>query len=436
MARQMNKTHCENRSDDHKWKSGHVTQRERSSLEKEYKNKMTEELELGSHLRYTSNKDVPFLDIYRFEEAFSFELIWKLLDRLEATADDYVFDPFCGSGTTLFASMIRGIPSLGVDTLPVAWFVSKTLPTVLFLKEGEITKIWKELSPTIESCIPASIVQDVPVMKVAFENPVLVTLRKMKTAIDDLPTPYRDVFLFLFFSILEECSLMSKENRYLNLNPNKKGSDPINAMNRRIHAVETGVAAKKFSGARENVPEVFLDDTRNLSRTFQRKPTILMTSPPYVDKIDYTRSYALELCFHFVKTLEEFERLKKNLLRSYAESHVLEGEDLPHPAVEEVVTALKKKTDNSCISTMVAAYFIDMKKAIKEWYHVLSRNARVAIVVDDVRYEGEIVPVDLILSDMAAEAGFAAEKIIIAKYKGMNRPDKVPLRESILMWRK
>lgn len=410
---------------------------ERSLLEQRYSSRMTEELEMGPLLSYSGNKKVPFLNIYRFEEAFSFELIWKLLDRVEATEDDYVFDPFCGSGTTLFASAVRGIPSVGVDSLPIAWFVSKTLPTFLLLKEGEIGNMWKELSHLIESCIPAPIAQDVPLMKAAFKKDILTTLRKMKTAVDNLTAPYNDIFLFLFFSLLEECSLLLKENRYLKLNQNKKGSDPIGAMNRRVRTTERDVAAKKYQGVcRENMPDVFLEDTRNLPQPFERKPTILMTSPPYVDKIDYTRSYALELCFHFVKTLEEYKMLRENLLRSYVESYVIEEEDLPHAAVEEVVAALREKTKNSTIPAMVAAYFIDMKKAINEWYNVLNRNARAALVVDNAWYRGEMVPVDVILSDMAEEAGFTVEKIITAKYRGMSHPERTPLRESILMWRK
>jgi len=39
-----------------------------------------------------------------------------------------VFDPFAGMGTTLFAAMLRGLASMGVEKLPVAAFVAETLP--------------------------------------------------------------------------------------------------------------------------------------------------------------------------------------------------------------------------------------------------------------------------------------------------------------------
>ena len=80
-----------------------------------------------------------------------------------------------------------------------------------------------------------------------------------------------------------------------------------------------------------------------------------------------------------------------------------------------------------------------MQQVIKEWYKVLAPGAKVAMVVDNVRFEGEMIPVDLILSEMAEEIGFEVKEIITARYKGnssqqMKKYGKVPVRESIVIW--
>ncbi len=409
-----------------------LSSQQRSLLEEKYKGKIVEELELGPLISYKSNKDIPFLHIYKFEEAFSFHLIWEILNRFKADKDDYVFDPFCGSGTTLFTSFVKGIPSVGVDTLPLALFVSKTLPKFLFLEKGEITNVWKKLLSEIDTCEPAHIAADVPLMKVAFTNSILLKLRKIKASIETLPPRYTDIFLFLFFSILEECSLTVKENRYPKV-VEKKASDPLDAMEKRIRTVEEDIVKKYqlnrgYKLTKENLPEIFSADTRKLSVPFKKKPTILITSPPYADQIDYTQSYALELCFHFVKNVQEFNTLKKRFLRSYTGSI---EEESPHPAVKEVVSRLKNS--ESGIPEMVNAYFVDMKKAIKEWYSTLSKGARIAVTVDNLAYHGEIIPTDLILSDMAEETGLATERIVVAKYR--KNVDNIPVRESVIMWK-
>jgi predicted MPP superfamily phosphohydrolase len=88
---------------------------------------------------------------------------------------------------------------------------------------------------------------------------------------------------------------------------------------------------------------------------------------------------------------------------------------------------------------MITGYFLDMQRVIKEWARVLAKGARVAMVVDNVRFEGELIPVDLILSDMAEEEGFRVDEIIVARYKGnssqqMGKYGRVPVRESITLW--
>ena len=53
----------------------------------------------------------------------------------------------------------------------------------------------------------------------------------------------------------------------------------------------------------------------------------------------------------------------------------------------------------------------------------------------------ELIPVDLILSKMAEEAGFTVKEVIVARYKGnssqqMKKYGRVPVRESIVVWEK
>jgi len=65
-----------------------------------------------------------------------------------------------------------------------------------------------------------------------------------------------------------------------------------------------------------------------------------------------------------------------------------------------------------------------------------------AMVNDNVRYHGEEVPVDLILSDFAESAGLAVEKIwVLPRGKGnssqqMGRWGRQELRKCVYLWKK
>ncbi len=418
----------------------------RDRLESKFKGRMHEELKLNTSVSYVGNKRIPFLRIYRYKEAFAFNFVKYFLKRFGANPDDYVFDPFSGMGTTMFTSMIYGIPSIGIDKLPVAYFISKTFPLFLFLKENELKKVWNSIKPRIEKSKPADVAMDVPIMQVAFSEENLLLLRKLKSVIDELFEPYKDIFLLLFFSILEECSFTSKDGQFLRLRRDKKVSNPIEALSKKVAQVEEDIRRMKFlypdlTIDKEIIPDVYLADARDLSNIkFRKRPTIIITSPPYANRYDYTRTYSLELCFHFVKNFEELKAIRFGILRSHIESKVRNDEKPPHPAVEEVIEALsRKKLNNPKIPDMITAYFVDMQKVINEWYRVLAPGAKVAMVVDNVRFEGEMIPVDLILSEMAEEVGFDVKEIIVARYKGnssqqMKKYGKVPVRESIVIW--
>ena len=138
----------------------------RQKLEHKFKNPIHKELKLGSLVSYVGNKNIPFLRIYRYKEAFVFDFVMDFLRRFEADSDDYVFDPFSGLGTTMCTSMICGIPSAGIDKLPVAYFTSKTLPLLLLLQENELKEIWTSLTPKIQRSEPAEVALGVPLLKI------------------------------------------------------------------------------------------------------------------------------------------------------------------------------------------------------------------------------------------------------------------------------
>lgn len=419
---------------------------ERQRIEDKFKNLLYEELNLGSVVSYVGNKSMPLLRLYRYKEAFAFNFVRNFLRRFRADSNDYVFDPFSGLGTTMFTSMLCGIPSVGIDRLPIAHFISKTLPLFLSLKENELKDIWSSLAPKVRKSQPADVALDVPIIKIAFVEETLFTLRKLKSAIESLPFPYHDIFLLLFFSILEECSFTSKDGQFLRLNRNKRTSDPIHAIDRKVVQAEEDIRKIKIlfpdlSINSRPMPRVYLGDTRRLSNVkFISKPTLIITSPPYANRYDYTRTYSLELCFHFVKNFEELKAIRFGILRSHIESKIQKNEVPPHPVIEEVVEALnKKKLNNPRIPSMLTTYFLDVQKVIKEWWKVLAPVARVVMVVDNVRFEGELIPVDLVLSDMAQEIGMEVKEIIVARYKGnssqqMKKYGRVPVRESIVIW--
>ena len=69
--------------------------------------------------------------------------------------------------------------------------------------------------------------------------------------------------------------------------------------------------------------------------------------------------------------------------------------------------------NNKGVISMVEGYFTELAFVTFELFRVCKPGACVGIVNDNVRYSGETIPVDLIMTDIASNLGFIPEKIYV-----------------------
>ena len=414
----------------------------RADLEKKYSDKFPIRTNLINLTSFANGKKLPIFRLFRYKEAFSQNFVTQFLDELHIGRDDYVLDPFSGIGTTCFGCMLKGIPSVGIEMLPYAYFMSKAIVKLCEIKPEKLMEFFKLIEKKVPNSELADIALDVPIVRKSFDEDTLTELRKWKFQIDLLENSYRDVFQAIFLSVLEDCSYSAKDGQFLRLVPNKSIKKPKNALREKILQAEKDIHIIKKQYQKLLTPKLIIGDTRNLSSYFLKgkKPNLVITSPPYLNRYDYTRSYVLELCFNFIKNHDELKKIRFGILRSHIECKTNDDDkELHHPVVTEILKKLESKNlNNPRIPVMITAYFVDMKKAIQEISKTLDKKAKIILVVNNVRFEGEMIPVDLILSEFAEQCGFKIKNILIVRYKGnssqqMKKYGLAPARESILI---
>jgi site-specific DNA-methyltransferase (cytosine-N4-specific) len=262
--------------------------------------------------------------------------------------------------------------------------------------------------------------------------------------LDNVEPEVRQPFQLLIMSALEPCSLTSKDGQFLRL-VKRTPEHPDVAIARAVHEAELDIARAAwlypFSDGPSS-PTVVEGDAQLLEAYPPNPSHALITSPPYPNRYDYTRTYALELCLFFVHNARELRDLRHSLLRSHIEAQERPDEAVPHEAVREVLDHVRRQPlNNPRIPIMLKGYFVDMQRVLQAWSCVMAPGSQVAVVVDNVRFAGEIVPTDLILTDMAARLGFRPEAVWVCRLKGnssqqMGTYGRVPVRESILLWRR
>ena len=428
--------------------------KERDELEAKYAPLIREQLEWGRYVTYVPNKGEPVYGWYRFKEAFSRRLVEETLtSEWHVPAGDLVFDPFAGCGTTLLASQGLGYPAVGVDVMPLSVFVTRVK-----LSARELNTEMAELasSQVLDAPYRAPVGRwpNVNVVDLAFEPKAKEELLFFRERILEITEPaIRDFLMLALLATLEETSFTSKDGQFLRIVERK--TKPVRTaladrVGRMIQDLERQRLTRVDGVDRQS--RVFLGDARSLSpevREYAGSVSAVVTSPPYLNRYDYSRTYSLELCLLWedagkalVETFDDLKRIRHSLLRSHIESRAAPTNNACLPQLTEILKNLTgKKLNNPRIPVMIHGYFEDMNLAIEQMSAMLCPGARVALVVANARFEGEMVPVDLMLSELARRYDLVTEEIRVTRYKGnssqqMGRYGRVPVRESVCSWRK
>lgn len=157
-----------------------------------------------------------------------------------------------------------------------------------------------------------------------------------------------------------------------------------------------------------------------MSHLSETEYNAILTSPPYCNRYDYTRTYALELALLGIGE-QELIKLRQEMLSCTVENKPKElltlnplwktalkiaDEQNLLQAILKYLTHQKELgiLNNKGIPRMVRGYFYEMACIIQESFRVLKPGTFLFMVNDNVRYAGVSISVDMILSDFAEKS--------------------------------
>ena len=450
-------------------------------LERRFRDKLVVNRDLKRTLvSFQANKKTPGYRWYKFKEGYSSALVEYILDELNIRSG-MVLDPFAGSGASLFASAERGLDTLGIELLPIGTEIIEARKIIFESKNHDkLTKFlrkWIDERPWLKEKNGRKL-NHIKITNGAFPDKTEELLGKFLNAIDKVVDKnYRRILRFALLCVLEEVSFTRKDGQYLRWDHRsgrgygKKKFDKgeIRDFNESI-AKKLGDIFDDLTGGNSLLdlikkPTVKLGDIEVLKGSClsilpeleSNKFDFLMTSPPYCNRYDYTRTYALELAL--LGTDEEEIRIlrqammsctvenkdKENLNQLFSKD-IFQKANTTFEQQEELQTIIRfleerriaKELNNPGIVRMVKNYFCETTLCAR----LLKKGAPFVMVNDNVRYAGANIPVDLILSAIAEEAGFDVEKIwVLPTGKGnssqqMGAHGREELRKCVYVWRK
>jgi hypothetical protein len=278
---------------------------ERARLENRYADLFVERLDCGRLVTYVPNKRIPVYNWFKYKEGFSRPLVVKLVQHLGLKRSASIYDPFAGCGTTLLAGRELGLKAIGTDILPVAVFVSKVKTSVL-PDCNTLLRAVKELFDEA-FCEPRGSFPRIKIIDLAFPQEVQRQILFFKEAIEKFPPAVRDFLKLGLLTILEDVSQTSKDGQFLRL-----VHKPLPNVREALRATLTSMISDLstllvFAEKSQGTASIAWGDARELClpKRYFGKIDAVITSPPYLNRYDYSRSYALELCLLNVKSHED-----------------------------------------------------------------------------------------------------------------------------------
>ena len=432
------------------------------------------------NVSFQGNKGKPAYSWYKYKEAFSAALVEYFLGSYIDQASGRVLDPFAGIGTTLFAASSQGIPADGIELLPIGQEIIRAR----LLSERELTSSdiatlerwikslpWKEFSGRVPF-------RTIRITENAYPPETVAAIERYRGALQQENEKIQAILRLALLCILESVSYTRKDGQYLRWDARSGRRRPgTKAFDKgEILAFDAAITAKLkeiLSDIRDiQMPVTLFPVNRSVEdiQLFEGSclevlPILetaayaaVLTSPPYCNRYDYTRTYALELAM-LELTQAEVSHLRQEMLSCTVENREKDLLKICPQWVPFIEVANQQKLliainaylqhekdsgtlNNNGIPRMVRGYFSEMACVIGECARVLKPDAYLFMVNDNVRYAGVSISVDLILSDIARSLGFEVEKILVVPGKKGNSSQqmgtygRVPLRKCVYVWRK
>lgn len=453
-----------------------------AKLESRYSDKLKKNYDLSRSLvSFQANKKVPGYRWYKFKEGFSLALVKYFFRKLNIPQDGHILDPFAGSGTTLFAASQNNLNSTGIELLPIGEEIIQARK-ILFSDDKERyrekIKTWTREKPWCKIKNPKPL-NEIAITSGAYPQKNKYRIEQYLTAVGKLKDPKLSrVLRFALLCILEEISYTRKDGQYLRWDHRatrsrskfdkgkiEKFDDSIEAKLNQLY-IDSGKGETLFNNSTRFKTRAEIEILRGsclkiLPKLEKGKFSAVITSPPYCNRYDYTRTYALELALLGMSN-KEVKKLRQTMLSCTVEnkekkninellttelfsaaSASFNGQE----AINTIVSFLKKKKknkklNNNGIVRMIRNYFFEMSLVIFELGRLLKPGGYFIMVNDNVRYAGVNIPVDLILSDFAKDAGFKIKKIwVLPNGKGnssqqMGKHGRKELRKCVYVWEK
>jgi SAM-dependent methyltransferase len=334
--------------------------------------------------------------VHPFPARMAPSIVWDALPKKGDSLN--ILDPMSGSGTTLVCARLRGHRAIGCDTDPLALLIARAWcsdvePETLKVQAQLVLERARTLSKrlTSEKLYPKNTDDETRrFIDFWFDPGNRRELSALATCISNVRSQTERTLLWCAFSrmIITKTSGTSLAMDVSHSRPHKVYDvAPVKPFDAFLKAVSTVTSNCPFSVNANTAPSADIrhGDARALP-VESASVDMVITSPPYLNAIDYLRGHKLSLVW-MGQNISEIRAIRSGNIGTEVSK-----ESTSNEAIQEAMKAMVdlESLDNRHLG-MVRRYVWDMGKVMEECARVLKRKGRAVFVVGDSAIRGVFI---------------------------------------------
>jgi len=376
---------------------------------------------------------------YPIKEGFSAKLISDDIGKLDPKrkASLMAIEPFSGSGTTPVECAMQKVGCLALEVNPFLAFVGQTKLKQIDTKgfASQRSSILKGLKSPLRIPLEdySTFCEGKGKEKWLFNRGVFRSFAGGWASTEKCATSEQALFrLALLRAVMDNCNAYpdGKCLRYKRLKDFKSFNAGFLASQFEFYCKMMEEDIKAFP-IEKGLSKIVQMDVRTLAKYKDaRKFDFCITSPPYLNTFDYSDVYRPELFLAgFVEDNQDLMKIRMKTIRSHVQANwALPVRNTFGVLYAKMLKEIETKKDDlwsNRIPAMIQAYFEDLEKLLIALKSRANKGATLKIVVATSAYAGVIIPVDLIIADIAENLGWLLEEVQTIRR----------LRSSAQLWR-